>query len=204
VGARARELGIRLVLHPDQFVVLSSDSPSVVANSVRILEGHARVMDMLGQPRAPWASINVHGGKGGRASELVARVRDLPDAVRLRLTFENDERSYGAAAIAEVCARTGAAMVFDAHHHTCHERLASYDDPSVAEMVAAARSTWPDPAWQQAHVSNGIDGTLDPRHSDYVDRMPESYAGVPWIEVEAKAKELAIERLRRTWGPLVS
>ncbi|MBC7931245.1 MAG: UV damage endonuclease UvsE, partial [Rubrivivax sp.] len=54
-GLRATELGIRLVLHPDQFVVLSSDSPMVVANSVKILETHARVFDMLRQPRSPWA-----------------------------------------------------------------------------------------------------------------------------------------------------
>jgi UV DNA damage endonuclease len=202
IGAKARALGIRLVLHPDQFVVLSSDSPAVVANSVAILEQHARVMEMLGLPRSPWASINIHGGKGGRADELVARIADLPDEIRLRLTFENDERAYGAAEILDVCQRAKVAMVFDAHHHTCHEKLASYDDPSIAEFVAASRETWPDPSWQQTHISNGIDGPTDNRHSDFIDAMPASYAEVPWIEVEAKAKELAIERLRSTWRPL--
>lgn len=29
--------------------------------------------------------------------------------------------------------------------------------------------------------------------------MPESYRAAPWIEVEAKAKELAIEKLEREW-----
>ena len=36
-GRYALERGIRLVMHPDQFVVLSSDSAGVVANSVKIL-----------------------------------------------------------------------------------------------------------------------------------------------------------------------
>jgi UV DNA damage endonuclease len=129
------------------------------------------------------------------------RVRDLPDPIRLRLTFENDERSYGAEEILDVCARTGVPCVFDAHHHTVNKRLLTYDDPSVAELLAAARKTWPDPAWQQTHISNGIDGPLDNRHSDYVEEMPASYADAPWIEVEAKAKELAIERLRERWAP---
>src|SRR5689334_22965769 len=31
-GERASEMGLRLVMHPDQFVVLSSDSKDVVAN----------------------------------------------------------------------------------------------------------------------------------------------------------------------------
>jgi UV DNA damage repair endonuclease len=29
--------------------------------------------------------------------------------------------------------------------------------------------------------------------------MPEAYRRAPWIEVEAKSKELAIERLRDEW-----
>ncbi|MBD0268553.1 MAG: UV damage endonuclease UvsE, partial [Cyanobacteria bacterium Co-bin8] len=33
VGQRAEELGLRLVLHPEQFVVLNSDSPTVIENS---------------------------------------------------------------------------------------------------------------------------------------------------------------------------
>lgn len=37
VGERATALGIRLVLHPDQFVVLNSDRPEVIANSIKIL-----------------------------------------------------------------------------------------------------------------------------------------------------------------------
>ena len=40
-------------MHPDQFVVLSSDSEDVVANSVKILQMHADIMDLLDQPRSP-------------------------------------------------------------------------------------------------------------------------------------------------------
>ncbi|MBD2020855.1 UV damage endonuclease UvsE, partial [Leptolyngbya sp. FACHB-36] len=45
VGSRAFELGIRLVLHPDQFVVLNSDRPDVIDNSRKILNTHARIFD---------------------------------------------------------------------------------------------------------------------------------------------------------------
>ena len=64
VGDRAIYLNIRLVLHPEQFVVLSSDKPDVVKNSIKILATHALIMDKLGQPRSPWALMNIHGGKG--------------------------------------------------------------------------------------------------------------------------------------------
>jgi UV DNA damage endonuclease len=198
-GARADELGLRLVLHPDQFVVLSSDSPAIIANSVKILESHARVMDMLGRPRSPWALIEIHGGKGGRSERLIEQIGLLPDAVRSRIAFENDEYIYSAAEILEVCRRARVPMVFDAHHHVVHEKLDSYDHPSVGEMVEAARGTWSRPEWQLVHISNGRESFCDRHHSDLVERMPAAYRRVPWIEVEAKHKELAIERLTAEW-----
>jgi UV DNA damage endonuclease len=195
-GRRATELGLRLVMHPDQFVVLSSDSPEVVANSVKILQMHADIMDLLEQPRSPWALLEIHGGKANRGDALVERIRTLPDPIRLRLCLENDEYAYGAAEIHEVCVRAGVPMVFDAHHHVVHDKLSSYDDPSVAAMLAAARATWPDPAHQVVHISNGREGFNDRQHADLITTMPASYADAPWIEIEAKLKEEAIGLLR--------
>ena len=198
-GDRALSLGIRLVLHPDQFVVLSSDKVAVVENSIKILAAHALILDMLGQPRSPQALMNIHGGKSDRTSQLKSVIRDLPESIRSRLTFENDEYAYSSSEILEVCLDTGVPMVFDAHHHVIHEHLETYDDPSVAEMLAAARTTWSVPEWQLVHISNGKDFFADPRHSDLITEMPNCYYQAPWIEVEAKFKELAIEKLRAEW-----
>ena len=195
-GRYATERGIRLVMHPDQFVVLSSDSAGVVANSVKILQMPADIMDLLQQPRSPWALLEIHGGKAGRADALVERIAALPDAIRLRLGLENDEYAYSAAEIHDICLRSGVPMVFDAHHHIVHERLPSYDDPSVAEMLAKARATWADPAQQLVHISNGRDGFNDRQHADLIDVMPACYAKAPYIEIEAKFKEEAIRKLR--------
>ncbi len=198
-GERARVAGIRLVMHPDQFVVLSSDSQSVIENSIKILRMHARTLDMLTQPRTTWAAMQLHGGKGDRAERLASVIRDLPDNVHSRLALENDERAYGALEILEVCRAAGVPMIFDAHHHVVHERLDSYDDPSIACMLALARETWPDPEWQLVHISNGRESFNDPRHSDLITTMPTAYRDALWIEVEAKLKEQAIIKLRAEW-----
>jgi UV DNA damage endonuclease len=152
VGARAISLNIRLVLHPDQFVVLSSDKPDVVKNSIKILATHALIMDMLGQPRDPYALLNIHGGKGDRSLQLKSVIRDLPESIRSRLTFENDEYAYSSSELLEVCLDTAVPLVFDAHHHVIHEHLESYNDPNVAEMLAAAKTTWPVPEFQLVHI----------------------------------------------------
>ncbi|MGJ9419088.1 UV DNA damage repair endonuclease UvsE [Massilia sp. CMS3.1] len=195
-GKRALDAGIRLVMHPDQFVVLSSDSPEVVANSIRILQMHGDIMDLLGQPRSPWALLEIHGGKANRADALVKCIATLPDAIRCRLGLENDEYSYSAAAIHAICMRSGVPMVFDAHHHIVHEDLSSYEHPSVEEMLLKARETWAEPLHQLVHISNGRSGFNDRQHADLIDTMPACYAGAPWIEIEAKSKEVAIDGLR--------
>jgi UV DNA damage endonuclease len=143
--------------------------------------------------------MNIHGGKGDRSERLISVIRDLPDAIRLRLTLENDEYAYSAEEILVVCQRAEVPMVFDAHHHIIHEQLTTYEDPSVAEMIIAARSTCPIPAWQLVHISNGCDSFNDPHHSDFITTMPSFYRLVPWIEIEAKQKEKAIEQLRHDW-----
>ena len=194
-GRRARECGIRLVMHPDQFVVLSSDSEGVVANSVKILQMHADIMDLLDQPRSPWALLEIHGGKSGRADALVDRIALLPEAIRCRIGLENDEYAYGADEIHAICLRAGVPMVFDAHHHVVHDKLDSYEHPSVEAMLRKARETWSEPAHQLVHISNGRSGFSDRQHADLIATMPSSYRLAPWIEIEAKLKEEAIRAL---------
>ena len=201
LGDRATELGIRLVQHPSQYVVLSSDNPEVITNSIGILQTHAWVFDLLGLPQSPWAAINIHGGKGDRAERLINVIQTLPENVRSRLTFENDEYAYGATEILAVCQAAGVPMVFDAHHHLIHDRLPSYDDPSVAAMLTAAQATWPNPDWQLVHISNGREFLHDPKHSDLIEVMPIAYWQAPWIEVEAKLKEQAVQQLQQSWLP---
>ena len=198
-GTLAQQLGIRLLVHPDQFIVLSSDSANVVVNSIKVLRMHAHILDMLGQPRSHACPMELHGGKGDRPDALTRVIETLEEGIRTRLILENDEDAYSAEEILTVCRRTGVPMVFDAHHHVCHHKLTSYEDASVARMFWAARETWPDPAHQLTHISNGRAFFADTRHSDLVTQMPSVYRHAPWIEVEAKAKEEAIALLQSRW-----
>jgi UV DNA damage endonuclease len=198
-GEKSKQLGVRLVLHPDQFVVLNSDRSEVIENSIKILKTHAHIFDLLGLPRSPWALMNIHGGKGDRVERLIETIGNLPDNVRLRLTLENDEYTYGAEQMVAICQAAKIPQLFDAHHHVIHEQVDSYEHESVTAMFEAARSTWEVPEWQVVHISNGAESFLDQRHSDYITIMPSCYRQAPWIEIEAKQKELAIEKLQNEW-----
>lgn len=199
IGRRAKKLGIRVVLHPDQFVVLNSENPNTRRTSALILEKHALAFDLMGLPRSSWSLMNIHGGKAGRGDVLIDLIRQLPTAVKSRLTLENDEYSFGAAEIYDICKRAGVPMVFDCHHHVIKEGVDSYDHPSVAKYTKLARETWPKPEWQVCHVSNGDSAFLDRYHSRQITMIPRAFREVPFIEVEARGKETAIAGLRAAW-----
>jgi len=204
-GRRAMETGLRVVLHPDQFCVLSSDSPHVIENSILILSTHAWIFDLLGLPQSSWAAMNIHGGKSDRSDRLVSVIKDLPDGIRSRVTFENDEHAYHSHQILDVCQRANVPFVFDAHHHVCAEKISSYGHASIKDMLEAARETWgANAAWQLTHISNGREYFNDPKHSDVIVDVPRAFdvAGL-WIEVEAKHKEVAIFGMRERWTEIV-
>jgi len=194
-GQAFMDAGIRTLMHPEQFIVLNSERPEVRTSSLGALTAHADTLDRFGFPRSHWNLLLLHGGKSGRAAELAALIPDLPDAARQRLGLENDERAYGPADLLPICEATGVPLVFDAHHHVVRERLEDQEDPSVREWVLKARATWRPPEWQVVHLSNGIEGPQDRRHSQLITHLPSAYADVPWIEVEAKGKEEAVAAL---------
>jgi UV DNA damage endonuclease len=190
----ARSRDIRLSFHPDQFVVLSSPHAHVVASSVRELEYQAFLADMTGAD-----VINIHAGgaygdKAAALKRLAAVVRDLPDGVASRLTLENDDVTYTVRDLLPTCADIGLPLVSDVHHHRGNPA-----GLAEAEATAMAGATWQGRE-QYCHISSpreGWQGNPKP-HADYVDPadVPACWLGrAMTVDVEAKAKELAVLRL---------
>lgn len=193
-GAFARQHQLRLSFHPDQFVVLNSPNPKTLAHSLAELEYQAEVADWIGAD-----TLNLHGGGvyGDKTSALVTLRRHidrLPAPVRSRLTLENDDKVYTPADLLPVCTDTGIPLVYDVHHHRCLP-----DGLSVAETTQRARNTWKtEPLFHLSSPLEGWDGPQPERHHDYIDPkdFPREWLGWPLtVEVEAKAKELAVARL---------
>lgn len=198
-GAFARSNNLRLSFHPDQFVVLNSPNPKTLAHSLEELDYQAEVAEWVGAD-----TINIHGGGayGDKASALEALRRNigrLPGRVRSRLTLENDDKVYTPSDLLPVCADTGVPLVYDVHHHRCLT-----DGLSVAEATRRARKTWrTEPVFHISSPLEGWDGPKPERHHDYIDPtdFPAEWIGWPLtVEVEAKAKELAVVRLMGDLG----
>lgn len=139
-GDFVREHGMRVTMHPDQFILINSPDEGIHERSVAELVYHAQVLDLMGLDPAHKIQIHVGGVYGDREASVArfaARYRRLPAKVRRRLVVENDERSYGLADCLEVHARTGVPVVFDTLHHSANNR-----GEKLREALAAAGSTW--------------------------------------------------------------
>jgi UV DNA damage endonuclease len=195
-GEFAREHNLRLSFHPDQFVVLNSPNPKTLAHSLAELAYQAEVAEWTGAD-----TVNLHGGgaygdKAGALRTLRQSIERLPAPVRSRLTLENDDRVYSPNDLLPVCRGTGVPLVYDVHHHRCCP-----DGSTVEAATAAARETWGsrEPLFHISSPLEGWDGPKPQRHHDYIDAQdfPKAWIGWPLtVEVEAKAKELALAKLR--------
>ncbi|HEX2253337.1 MAG TPA: UV DNA damage repair endonuclease UvsE [Thermoanaerobaculia bacterium] len=196
-GGRARDEAIRLLFHPDQFVVLNSPRPEVVEASLAELEYQAEVAGRVGADVINLHAGGVFGDKPAALDRLARSLDRLSPAARTRLTLENDDRSYTPADLLPFCHRYGVPLIYDVHHHRCHP-----DGARIEETTAAALATWNrEPVLHLSSPREGWTGPHPRRHHDFIDPadVPDAWHGLPvTVEVEAKAKELAVKRLRET------
>jgi UV DNA damage endonuclease len=200
LGDIVKSANMRITTHPGQFVVLSSDNPQVILNSIKELETHAWIFDMMELAKTPYYSINIHGGKKNRTTTLVKTISSLPDNIRNRLTLENDESAYSVPQLLEVNQKTGVPIVLDTHHYTFNS-----DGLSLEETYKLATSTWGYVKPLQ-HISNtaiGLEqGSFQERrkHAAYIHQIPGVQLQAMQdnsvdVEVEAKAKQKAVFKL---------
>lgn len=199
IRARRQQCDIRLSLHPDQFNVLSSPHPEVVQNTIRELEYQGMLAEKIGAEVINIHCGGVYGDKSGAIMRLKENFERLSGRVQSRLSLENDDRSYTPADLLPVCADLKIPMVYDVHHHRCHA-----DNLSLQEAALGAIESWKAVGREPYfHISSSRDGyhSSTPRpHADFIsadDFPPEWLDFTMTVDVEAKAKELAVLKLKR-------
>lgn len=207
IGAYALENGIRLSMHPGQFDVLCSPTESVVRKTIKDLNQHSEIMDLMGLPVSHQFPINIHlggtyGDKESAAKRFCENFAKLSQSARARIVVENDDKGaqYSVTDLYQmVYMRIGTPITFDFHHHR-------FNDGGLTEEEALrlAARTWQG-ATQLTHYSSCKktfeDSTVIARsHADYIYERIKDYGMTFDCEVEAKAKDLAVIKYRSQHG----
>ena len=117
-GALARSLGIRLSVHPGQYIQPSSLRTDVVERSLAELRSSTRLLSLLGGRDAVLV-LHLGGAKEGKtpaARRFVEALRPEEEVLR-HLALENDERTWTVADVAEVASALEVPAITDPLHH---------------------------------------------------------------------------------------
>jgi UV DNA damage endonuclease len=222
LGDLARDYRLRLTLHLAHFIQLSSPVEEQRRRSQQELTVATSLFEAMGLGTEAVIVVHVGGlfGDAAASRERFARaVEALPLAVQRRLALENDDRLFSLQDALWLHRRIGIRVVLDTLHHRC---LNPTGHP-LTNALALALATWPADEQPKIHISsprtalrhftrNGqryLQPPLPNQHSDFVDpfavidllRSARAANLRPFdIMLEAKAKDLALLRLREQIG----
>jgi UV DNA damage endonuclease len=186
------------------------------------LASQAEILDLMNLGSEAVLVIHVGGAyddKSAAINRWVACYKELAEPARRRLVLENDDVRFSAADTLSIHDRTGVPLVFDMQHHQCFnpERLAWR--PTLERFL----QTWPAGTRPKIHYSSPRthmrevvranpktgkkDKILQPpiwtAHADFISPFDFIRFAVETrdlefdIMLEAKAKDLALQRLRQ-------
>ena len=143
IGALARSRGVRLSMHPGQFVVLASESNIIVDRSIEEFEYHTDMARWMGYGREfQDFKINVHiSGKRGAQGIRDVYGRLSPEA-RNTITIENEEVTHGLDTCVSLVDLVP--IVLDLHHHWVREgEYIKPNDSRIQRVVDSWRGVRP-------------------------------------------------------------
>jgi len=206
IGEKAKLYNQRLTFHPGQYNVLSSLTKKSYIQTIKDLTYHAEVFDLMGLNKD--AVMVIHGGgvykdKEGTMLRWIYRHLKLDKKIKNRIVLENCEKSYSIKDCLYMHKFTGVPVVFDTHHFECYKLLHPEEEFEPPEYyIPLILKTWEKKGIKpKFHVSEQGVGRVG-KHSDYIDILPEYLLEIPEkyginidIMIEAKMKELSIQKL---------
>ncbi len=204
-GEYANSRGMRITMHPGQFVIISARDPVIFENSSNDLQMHAEILDRMGISQDGILCIHGGGTYGDKENTMrrwIDQFDDLPRNVKDRIAIENCEKNYNLRDCLEISEATGVPVIYDSHHYLCYDKYHPNETQEpIWDLIPEVIETWGSRR-MLCHISDQAQGKAVGAHHDFVSEIPRQLLTIPYeydipvdIEVEAKAKESAIFKL---------
>jgi UV DNA damage endonuclease len=198
IGTFIKTNNMRVSYHPGPFNVLASLNQDVVNKTIKELNKHAEIMDLMQLDKTHYYPINIHVNITKPTLEdamqrFCENFNKLSDSCKKRLTIENDDsvNQFSVKDLYEgVYKVIGVPIVFDQHHYNYGKK-----DQSMQEALEMAISTW-NGITPITHMSSSklleTAGAKKTAHADYIYEKIETFGYNFDTELECKQKELAV------------
>jgi UV DNA damage endonuclease len=207
IGNFIKKNGMKVTMHPGQYTVLNTPNENYYRNTLNDLYYHNSVLELLGLDNSH--RIVIHGGGSYGAKEyslevLKKRFSALPDRIKSRITFENDERCFNARDILSICQELGVSATLDIFHH---EVFPSFEELGDRDILLLFRETWFNER-QDIHYSNQDQLKKRGAHSESVDlsQFEKFYNAIKDLDLdimlEVKDKQASVLKIRQAFPEL--
>jgi UV DNA damage endonuclease len=211
-GNLAIKYGQRLSFHPGPFNVLGSPNETLVQKTIKELNQHSEIMDLMGLPKSHLYPINIHcngvyGDKNATLSRWASNYLKLSESAQSRLVVENDDKGsmYSVKDLYDgIFSKVKVPITFDYHHHRFNS-----GGLSEREAFELAMSTWQYHGIRPLFHYSSCRKTFEnfeskaQAHADYVYEKINDYGHSVDIEVECKAKEIAVLKYKKEYDTLL-
>lgn len=167
IGEYVKKNDMRVDTHPDHFVLINSPREEVFETSVRDIDYHCSMYELMGLDNSYKMVIHV-GGMYKNKEDSLKRFYEgfykLDERLRSRLMIENDDKIYNAEDVLNICRNINVPMVLDVHHDMCNP-----SHYSVENMVSDIFSTWSGEKFPpKIHVSSPKSEKSFRSHDDFI------------------------------------
>lgn len=138
IGNYIKDNNIRFDSHPDQFNVINSIRPDVVEKTKKELLHQANIFKHMNYDKGKMV-LHINSKQGGKEKAIqrfIDNFKTFPNEVTSRLILENEDKSYSAHDILEICQELNIPMVLDSHHHKC------YKTGKLSDIIEDIFKTW--------------------------------------------------------------
>jgi UV DNA damage endonuclease len=141
IGQLIKKHKIRISMHPDQFVLINAKNQDIVAKSIKELEFHTDLLDLMGLDHSAKVQIHVggiYGDKEKSKQQFIANYKNLlTEEIKKRLVIENDDHLYNFKDCIEMYEYTNIPILFDVFHHICFD-----SNLPINDALQRASNTW--------------------------------------------------------------
>lgn len=202
LGNVVKETGVRVSTHPDHFTLLNSPKKEVLESSIKDLEYHCSMFELMGLGDEYKMVLHI-GGMYKNKKDSIKRFYEgysqLDERIKKRLILENDDKIYNVEEVLDICKTVKIPMVLDVHHDMCNP-----SEYELKNIIGEIFNTWGNEKFPpKVHVSSPKCEKEIRSHHEFINSVEfinfindvKEKIGDFDVMIEAKNKDLAVFKL---------